>query len=69
MPEPGRTLMLSCEDDEDELLRRIDSIRKFHGAEWEDLDDFLPIDLVGEELDPRLTQARDNRADSHVSLP
>jgi len=49
MPEPGRTLMLSCEDDEDELLRRIDSIRKFHGAEWEDLDDFLPIDLVGED--------------------
>jgi hypothetical protein len=49
MPEPGRTLMLSCEDDEDELLRRIDSIRKFHGAEWDDLDDFLPIDLVGED--------------------
>jgi len=49
MPEPGRTLMLSCEDDEDELLRRIDSIRKFHGAEWEDLDDFLPVDLVGED--------------------
>jgi len=49
MPQPGRTLMLSCEDDEDELLRRIDSIRKFHGAEWEDLDDFLPIDLVGED--------------------
>ena len=47
MPESGRTLMLSCEDDENELLRRIDYVRKFHGVEWTDLGDFVPVDMVG----------------------
>ncbi|MGB8900098.1 MAG: AAA family ATPase [Methylocella sp.] len=47
MPESGRTLMLSCEDDENELLRRIDYVRKFHGVEWTELGDFIPVDMVG----------------------
>ena len=48
MPEPGRTLILSAEDDGDEMQRRLDDIRKFYGARMADLADMRLIDLVGE---------------------
>jgi RecA-family ATPase len=49
LPEPGRTLVLSAEDDSDEMHRRLDDIRKFYGATWTDLADIRLIDLVGED--------------------
>jgi RecA-family ATPase len=49
MPEPGRTLILSAEDDADEMHRRLEDIRKFYGARMTDLADMRLIDLVGED--------------------
>jgi hypothetical protein len=37
MPEQGRTLILSAEDDADEMHRRLEDIRKFYGARMTDL--------------------------------
>jgi RecA-family ATPase len=48
MPEPGRTLFLSAEDDAEELHRRLDAIRIHYGATFDDLSDLHLIDLVGE---------------------
>jgi RecA-family ATPase len=49
LPTPGRTLVLSAEDDGDELHRRLDDIRRFYGASWKDLEDISLVDLVGED--------------------
>jgi RecA-family ATPase len=49
MPEPGRTLILSAEDDADEMHRRLEDIRKFYGARMTDLADMQLVDLVGED--------------------
>lgn len=49
LPEPGRTLVISAEDDSDEMHRRLDAIRKFYVATWTDLADIRLIDLVGED--------------------
>jgi RecA-family ATPase len=49
LPEPGRTLILSAEDDSDEMQRRLDDIRKFYGARMADLADMRLVDLVGED--------------------
>jgi RecA-family ATPase len=49
LPEPGRTLILSAEDDADEMQRRVEDIRKFYGARMGDLSDIRLIDLVGED--------------------
>jgi RecA-family ATPase len=49
LPEPGRTLVLSTEDDGDEMHRRLDDIRIHHGASWADLKDIRLVDLVGED--------------------
>src|ERR1019366_3112527 len=49
LPEPGRTLVLSAEDDADEMQRRLDDIRKFYGAKMAELSDIRLIDLVGED--------------------
>jgi RecA-family ATPase len=52
LPEPGKTLVLSCEDDLNEMHRRLDSILKFYAkqipATWEDLSQIRLIDLVGQ---------------------
>jgi RecA-family ATPase len=48
LPEPGRTLVLSAEDDADEMQRRFDDIRKFYGAQMAALSDIRLVDLVGE---------------------
>jgi hypothetical protein len=48
MPEPGRTLVLSTEDDLDEMWRRIEGMLPFYGARMADLGDIRLVDLVGE---------------------
>lgn len=52
-PEPGRTLVLSTEDDLDEMWRRIEGMIEaetgpFAGARMADLGDIRLVDLVGE---------------------
>jgi RecA-family ATPase len=49
LPEPGRTLILSAEDDADEMHRRFEGIRKFYGVRMADLTDIRLVDLVGED--------------------
>ncbi|MGJ0454099.1 MAG: AAA family ATPase [Methylocystis sp.] len=49
MPEPGKTLLLSAEDDGEELHRRLDAVRSFYGASWAELAGIRLIDLVGED--------------------
>jgi RecA-family ATPase len=49
LPEPGRTLMLSAEDDADEMQRRLDDCRIHYGACWTELKDVRLVDLVGED--------------------
>jgi hypothetical protein len=48
LPTPGRTLVLSTEDDMDEMHRRIEGILSFYGARMSDLGDIRLVDLVGE---------------------
>lgn len=47
VPSAGRTLVLSAEDDADELHRRMDAIRAHYDATWSGLADIRLIDLVG----------------------
>jgi RecA-family ATPase len=49
LPEPGRSLILSAEDDFKEMHRRVEDIRKFYGARMADLGDMRLVDLVGED--------------------
>src|SRR5262249_29690902 len=49
LPTPGRTLILSAEDDGDEMHRRLDDIRRFYQCRFTDLADLRLIDLVGED--------------------
>jgi RecA-family ATPase len=50
MPKFGKTLILSCEDDADEMWRRLDDIRKFYNASFRDIGEGLRlIDNVGED--------------------
>ena len=37
LPEPGRTIYFSAEDDADEMHRRLDDIRQFYGATWAEI--------------------------------
>jgi RecA-family ATPase len=48
MPEPGRTLVLSTEDDINEMWRRVEGMLPFYGASMKDLADIRLVDLVGE---------------------
>jgi len=48
IPEPGRTLVLSTEDDLDEMWRRLEGMLPFFGARMADLGDIRLVDLVGE---------------------
>ena len=50
MPEPGRTPILSAEDDADEMHRRLEDIRRFYGARMTDLASMQLVDLVGQDL-------------------
>ena len=49
LPEPGRSLVLSAEDDADEMHRRLEDIRKFYDVRMSDLSDIRLVDLVGED--------------------
>ncbi|MEJ0096217.1 MAG: AAA family ATPase [Methylocella sp.] len=49
MPEPGRTLYFSAEDDADEMHRRLEAIRVFHNATYLDLADIRIRDNVGQD--------------------
>jgi archaellum biogenesis ATPase FlaH len=50
LPEPGRTLVLSTEDDSNELHRRMDNVRRLYGTRFEDLAAHVRlVDLVGED--------------------
>jgi RecA-family ATPase len=46
---PGRSLYLSAEDEVDELHRRLNLILDHYGAQWAELSDVRPIDLVGDD--------------------
>jgi RecA-family ATPase len=48
LPVPGRTLVLSTEDDLDEMWRRIEGMLPFFGARMAALGDIRLVDLVGE---------------------
>jgi RecA-family ATPase len=45
----GRTLYMSCEDDADELHRRLGAVRIHAGLEFSDLDAIRVVDLVGQD--------------------
>jgi RecA-family ATPase len=48
LPEPGRTIYFSAEDDEDEMHRRLDDIRRFYDATWAEIGKGLRLrDNVG----------------------
>jgi RecA-family ATPase len=47
--EPGRSIYFSCEDDRDEMHRRLDAIKEHYRIEWSDLKDIRLIDMVGED--------------------
>jgi RecA-family ATPase len=50
MPEPGPVIYLSCEDDEDEVCRRLEAIAKNYGASRHDLKQHLHIvSLAGKD--------------------
>lgn len=46
---PGRTMVVSAEDDADELHRRLDMIARHYGASFKDLGAIRLIDLVGQD--------------------
>lgn len=48
LPKPGRTLLLSAEDDEPEMHRRLDAIRTHYGVSFTNMSDLRLVDLVGE---------------------
>jgi len=49
LPEPGRSLVLSAEDDGDEMHRRLEDIRNFYDVRMNNLTDIRLVDLVGED--------------------
>jgi RecA-family ATPase len=49
LPEPGAALVVCCEDDADEIWRRLDLIFTHYGAAYTDFDDLHILPLAGEE--------------------
>jgi AAA domain len=49
LPEPGPAIVICCEDDTDELWRRLDLIFKFYGASYTDFKDLHVSALAGKE--------------------
>src|SRR5262245_53573159 len=69
LPEPGKTLYLSAEDDSDELHRRLNAVRKFYGATWSELADIRIVDLVGDDpLLAILTKGRIEPSQTYQAL-
>jgi RecA-family ATPase len=49
LPEPGPVLVVCCEDDADELWRRLDLIFQHYGAAYTDVKDLYALALAGQE--------------------
>ena len=49
MPEVGPALVVACEDDADELHRRLDAVVKHYGASFADLTDLHLVSLAGHD--------------------
>jgi RecA-family ATPase len=49
LPEPGPALVVCCEDDENELHRRLDLIFRHYEAAYTDFKDMHPLALAGKE--------------------
>ena len=49
LPDPGPALAICCEDDADELHRRLDLIRQHYGANFSDLKELHALSLAGED--------------------
>jgi RecA-family ATPase len=49
LPDPGPALVVCCEDDPDELWRRLDLIFAHYGANYSDFDNLHLLALAGEE--------------------
>jgi RecA-family ATPase/5S rRNA maturation endonuclease (ribonuclease M5) len=49
MPEPGPVIAVCCEDDADELHRRLDAIRRHYGADFTELADLRVLSLAGQD--------------------
>ena len=49
LPEPGPAIVVCCEDDADELWRRLDLIFKHYGAAYTEFKDLHVSALAGEE--------------------
>src|SRR5262249_15803718 len=49
MPEPGPALVVCCEDDTNELWRRLDLIFSYYGAAYTEFKDLHVMALAGEE--------------------
>src|SRR5262245_16513045 len=48
-PEPGPALVVACEDDADELHRRLDAIARHYGANFTDLGKLHIVSLAGQD--------------------
>jgi len=49
MPDPGPVVAICCEDDADELHRRLDAIVRHYGASFTDLADLHVLSLAGRD--------------------
>jgi RecA-family ATPase len=49
MPDPGPVVAICCEDDADELHRRLDAIVRHYGASFADLVDLYVLSLAGRD--------------------
>ena len=49
LPEPGPALIVCCEDDDDELWRRLDLIAQHYGAAFTEFRDMHLMALAGQE--------------------
>jgi RecA-family ATPase len=49
MPEPGPAMIVCCEDDADEIHRRLSRIAEHYNASFDELRDLKPLSLAGED--------------------
>jgi RecA-family ATPase len=49
LPEPGPVIVIACEDERDELHRRLSMILDHYGATFSDLGDLHPLSMAGED--------------------
>jgi hypothetical protein len=49
LPEPGPVIVIACEDERDELHRRLSLILDHYGASFTDMKDLHPLSMAGED--------------------